>query len=278
VTAFLLAACGVYARNKVYIVEFHLYGALFQIGVKLKRLLAIAIFGSVYAGIALLAQSSNAAVPTDSVDVMTVEPATTRAGFLRFTDSTLTEAVYAPGLSSRLTSAVDGPTVRAALAELLSRSEGEWVDAVVYTVQHDADPAVREAAVVGLKRATWPAVESTLLAAIADEDAGVRAMTAMTIGAHPEGVNATHALVSVLTDTDSDVRAMAARSIGWIGAVDAFSALPALLDDASADVRLRALRAMRTLDPVATSRASQLSSLKTDADIRVSNLAKKINE
>ena len=255
-----------------------LYRALFKIGDNLKHLLTFAVLGSVYAGTAFLAQSSIAAVAVDTVDVMTAEPTTTRAGFLRFTDATLTEAVYASDLSNRLMNAVDGPTVRSALAELLSRSQGEWVEAVVHTVQHDADPAVREAAVVGLKRAVWQDVESTLLTAISDEDAGVRAMTAMTIGAHPEGGNAAQVLISALDDNDSDVRAMAARSIGWVGAVDAFSALPALLDDVSADVRLRALRAMRTLDPVATRQLPQVSGLKTDADARVSNLAKKINE
>jgi HEAT repeat protein len=85
-------------------------------------------------------------------------------------------------------------------------------------------------------------------------------------------------LLAALGDQDAMVRAGAARSVGVLAISAGFDAVAPLLGDASAEVRLHALGALRRLD---SSRAKSLAAvppLTGDADPRVARVAQTLLE
>lgn len=238
--------------------------------------------GDVYANSSTNALSSIQAVDTDAVDDADLErawsmtPYETRAGFLKFTTTEATQAELAPGFIDRLRHGGEDSEVRAAIVEVLSRSEGEWYEAITQVAESEQDVLVKEHALFALKRVPIEMATPAILTGLNDRHASVRMEAARVIGAHIDGASLIANLLPLLKDPDVEVQAMAARTMGWKTYAPAFDALRPLLNSGDPQVRLRALRAMSQIDPGKTAGLSELSTLRLDTDGKVSRLADRL--
>lgn len=110
---------------------------------------------------------------------------------------------------------------------------------------HDAKPdAPTERAVVALKRASDDSsIVIALIGRLKDEDAGVRAAAAQSLG-KLEDARAVPALLAAIGDRDPKVRASVAEALGKFSDPRAVNALSSLLTDSELDVRKQALEAL----------------------------------
>jgi HEAT repeat protein len=211
----------------------------------------------------------------DQLTVM--QPQKTRAGWLRFTDPVINNPDAAAILLERLIGGADAPEVRAALAEAIGRTRGDYAVDVSELLASEADPRVREMLVGTLGRqAPTPAALVGLATALQDSAAQVRAAAARTAAYRSDGAQLGDALLGLLADAESSVRSEAAQTLGVLQVAAAKQSLVALLADADAQVRLDALRAVHRIDPEFALALPVLAQLEQDDDARVQRLAAKI--
>lgn len=201
-------------------------------------------------------------------------PLTTRAGFLRFTG----DVWRTPGATSivldRYLHGGEDPAVRAALADLLPRTEGEWVDVVASVFTAEPDPLVRAVFLADLKRVDHPQVITLLALGVADSEPRVREEAARVMGWRSEEADLwVDPLLVLLGDSHGGTRAAAARSLGNLQASAATPALRPLLADADGEVRLQALRALERTSPDGVRSFAELATLARDPDPRVARAA-----
>jgi HEAT repeat protein len=209
--------------------------------------------------------------------LMVLQPQKTRAGWLRFTDPVINNPEAAAILLERLSSGGDAPEVRAALAEALGRTRGEYATEVSELLASEADARVREMLVGTLGRqAPTPEALIGLATALKDSAVEVRAEAARTIATRSDGVELGDELIGSLTDVEPSVRSEAARTLGILQIAEATQPLVELLADADAEVRLDALRAVHRIDPEYALALPVLAQLEQDSDGRVQQLATKI--
>jgi HEAT repeat protein len=211
-------------------------------------------------------------------DQLTVlQPQKTRAGWVRFTDPAINNPEAAAILLERLISGTDAPEVRAALAEAIGRTRGEYAVEVSELLASEADARVREMLVGTLGRqAPSPAALVGLATALSDSAVEVRAAAARTIATRSDGDELGDELIALLADAEPSVRSDAARTLGILQISEATQPLVALLADANAEVRLDALRAVHRIDPPYALSLPVLAQLEQDSDARVQQLATKI--
>lgn len=219
------------------------------------------------------------APPTGSLrdQLMALSPQMTRAGWVRFTDPMIHEPGATAILLERLTSGSDAPDVRAAVAEAIGRTGGEYAVEVSQLLASEADPRVREMLVgtLGRQVKTSDALVG-LGTALQDSSPVVRAAAARTLAERSDGAQLGDALIGLLADAEPSVRGDAARSLGILQVAAATEPLSGLLADGDADVRLDALRAIHRLDPTFARSLPVLAQLERDDDQRVQRLATKI--
>jgi len=205
------------------------------------------------------------------------EPVRTRSGFLRFAGPQVDDARLAPLFLERLVHGDEPPAVRAALAEVLPRTGGDWSEAAAALATTEADPDVRAILVAVLRRAeAGPALDG-LHKALGDPDPHVRAEAARAIGWRPDGAALADALLPLLADPHAEPRTNAARALGWLQVRGAFDPLAAGLTDPDPTVRLTTLRAMERLDAPRLATLPQLTDLVADPDPRVARAASGIS-
>lgn len=211
-------------------------------------------------------------------DQLTVlQPQKTRAGWVRFTDPAINNPEAAAILLERLIAGGDTPEVRAALAEAIGRTRGEYATEVSELLASEADARVREMLVGTLGRqAPTPAALVGLATGLHDSAALVRAAAARTIATRSDGVELGDELIGLLADVEPSVRSDAARTLGILQSAEAKQPLVELLGDANAEVRLDALRAVHRIDPQFALALPVLAQLEQDTDARVQRLATKI--
>jgi HEAT repeat protein len=211
----------------------------------------------------------------DQLTVM--QPQKTRAGWLRFTDPVINNPDAAAILLERLIGGADAPEVRAALAEAIGRTRGDYAVEVSELLASEADPRVREMLVGTLGRqAPTPAALVGLATGLQDSAAQVRAAAARTAAYRSDGAQLGDALIGLLADAESSVRSDAAQTLGVLQVAAAKQSLVALLADGDAEVRLNALRAVHRIDPEFALALPVLAQLEQDDDARVQRLAAKI--
>jgi HEAT repeat protein len=203
-------------------------------------------------------------------------PATTRAGFWRFTATELTDPLVTPVLLERMAHADEHAELRGALAEVIARTTGEDIWEVPFAAWLSSEPSayVREGMVHGLRDASAATAIPALTAALDDPSPGIRAEAARSLTSHKSGALAAEALRDALSDRDASVRAAAARALGVLGVSASASDVAALASDADAEVRLQVLHALDRLD---RPRAAAIAiGMQADSDARVSRLAVKL--
>jgi hypothetical protein len=211
--------------------------------------------------------------------IMALQPQKTRAGWLRFTDPIIHDEAAAAILLERLVAGDDPPLVRAALAEAVGRTGGDYAAAVSELIPTEADARVREMLVGTLGRqAPGAEAHAGLTAGLQDDDAAVRGAAARTLAARSDGAVLAEGLLGLLADPEPAVRADAARSLGVLEVEAAKAPLVELLADADAEVRLQGLRALDRIDPAYATSLGELASLEQDGDARVQRLATKIRQ
>jgi HEAT repeats len=209
--------------------------------------------------------------------LMVLQPQMTRAGWVRFTDPAINNPEAAAILLERLIAGDDAPDVRAALAEAIGRTRGDYAVAVSELLASEADPRVREMLIGTLGRQTQsPAALVGLASGLQDGVVDVRAAAARTIATRSDGDELGDELIGLLADVEPLVRSDAARTLGVLQLARAKQPLVELLADANADVRLDALRAVHRIDPQYAVALPVLTQLEQDADARVQKLATKI--
>jgi hypothetical protein len=208
--------------------------------------------------------------------LLSMEPATTHAGSIRFTDPAIHDPRATAVLLHRLQTENLDPAMRAALVEALPRTGGDYGEAAVALLGQEKDASVRTA-LVGTMRRAQPdrAVEGVSLG-LSDEDPRVRAEAATMAGWISEGATLEPQLLSALKEQDPQIRAAASRSLGVLEVASAFDAIVPLLADDSAEVRLQALHAIERIDAGQASKLDALRGLQNDPDSRVSRAAKKL--
>jgi HEAT repeat protein len=223
--------------------------------------------------------ASTPAPPTGSLrdQLMALSPQKTRAGWVRFTDPVIHSPEAADILLERLTAAGDAPDVRAAIAEAIGSTGGDYAVAVSQLLATEADPRVREMLVgtLGRQVKTSDALVG-LGTALQDSSPAVRAASARTLAERSDGAQLGDALIGLLADAEPSVRGDAARALGILQVTAAVQPIANLLADANADVRLDALRAVERIDLQAARSLPVLAQLEQDEDERVKRLATKI--
>lgn len=206
-----------------------------------------------------------------------LQPQKTRAGWVRFTDPAINHPEAAAILLERLIAGGDAPEVRAALAEAIGRTRGEYAVAVSELLASETDARVREMLVGTLGRqAPTPAALVGLATALQDSAVEVRAAAARTIATRSDGDELGDELIGLLADVEPSVRSDAARTLGILQISEAKQPIVELLADADAEVRLDALRAVHRIDPQYALALPVLAQLEQDTDARVQRLATKI--
>jgi HEAT repeat protein len=203
-------------------------------------------------------------------------PATTRAGFWRFTETELTDPVVTPILLERMAHGDEHAELRGALAEVIARTTGEDIWEAPFAAWLTTEPSafVREGMVHGLRDASAATAIPALTRALSDPSPGIRAEAARSLTSHESGALAAEALRDALSDSDAGVRAAAARALGVLRVSASASEVAALAADPDAEVRLQVLHALDRLD---RPRAAAVAvGMQADSDARVSRLAVKL--
>lgn len=226
-----------------------------------------------------VAPAPEAAPVTGSLrdQLMVLQPQMTRAGWVRFTDPAINNPEAAAILLERLIAGGDAPEVRAALAEAIGRTRGDYAVAVSELLASETDARVREMLIGTLGRqAPSPAALVGLATGLRDSVVEVRAAAARTIATRSDGDELGDELIGLLADSEPSVRSDAARTLGVLQLAQAKQPLVELLADANAEVRLDALRAVHRIDPQHAVELPVLAQLEQDSDARVQKLATKI--
>ncbi|PRQ05587.1 HEAT repeat domain-containing protein [Enhygromyxa salina] len=211
--------------------------------------------------------------------IMALQPQKTRAGWLRITDPVINTPEAAPILIERLRSGDDAPEVRAALAEAIGRTRGQYAAPVSELLTTESDARVREMLVGTLGRQA-PSADAHLglEAALHDAEPAVRAAAARTLADRKDGAQLADSLVALLQDRDTKVCADTARTLGVLRVDAAKHELVDLLANANPEVRLQALRAIDRIDPGFAGSLAPLATLAEDSDQRVKRLATTIRQ
>lgn len=213
------------------------------------------------------------AVPAPRAALSSLRPGTTRAGHLRFATDEIHDPVAAQVFLERLARRDEPEDVRAALAEALPRTGGDFGDALAPLLASEPSPLVRAALVGAAARAPAPVAHPVIRRGLADADREVRLQAARAAAAHPEGAALAATLRASLASDDAALRAELARALGVHRVIAARDELVALLGDRSPDVRLAALRAVERSAPGSLRGSPELEQLSTDPDGRVSRAA-----
>jgi hypothetical protein len=208
--------------------------------------------------------------------VLHLETKQTRARFGRLVDPMLHNPDAAPVLIQRLQNGSDDSETRAAIAEALPRTQGQYAPAAAAMISTEADPKVRVALVDTLKKADAAHAILGLKAGFADSDIEVRRAAARIAGARVDGSELSAELLVALDDGDNELRGIAARSLGVLSVEEAKAPLAELVQDSDAEVRLHSLRALSRIDPAYAAALPGVDSMQQDSDQRVANVATKI--
>jgi len=208
--------------------------------------------------------------------LISLGPATTHAGGIRFTDPAIHDARATAVLLHRLQTEDLDPKMRAALVEALPRTGGDYGEAAVDLFGQEKDASVRQALVATMQHAEPERALEGVRLGLSDQDPRVRAEAATMAGWILEGAKLEPQLLSALGEKDPEIRAAASRSLGVLGATGAFDAIAPLLQDDSAEVRLQALHALDRIDGSRAAKLDALQELASDPDARVSRAAKKL--
>jgi hypothetical protein len=184
-------------------------------------------------------------------DLQRLQPAQTRAGFLRFTDKAVHDPRAARVFLDRLESGAESEAVRAALVEALPRTGGDYADAVVELIATERSPLVRAAYVHTARRAPATQAIAIVQRGFADSAPEVVAETIRATASLADGAKLAGALRMSLASNDATVRMEAARALGIL-AIPAKAELEALASDSSPEVRREAQRAITRLGATAT--------------------------
>tara|TARA_B100001250_G_scaffold55591_1_gene42971 strand:+ start:79 stop:630 length:552 start_codon:yes stop_codon:yes gene_type:complete len=176
----------------------------------------------------------------------------------------------------RLTQADESAETRTALVAALSHTKGDWTQALSSILVTEVDAQVREVMADILRHGEAAHAWTGLELAATDTDARVRAAAIRSIGSREDGAQGAELVIHALSDPDPQVRAEASRASGVLILADAWGAVHGLLTDSDPGVRLHALRALSRIDAERAKQMSELSTLRGDADSKVSRLAERI--
>jgi hypothetical protein len=233
------------------------------------------ILGDWRARVAADLASLRADKPALLTELAQMSPARTRAGLLRFTTRIDADPRATAVFLDRLAQGGGSAAERAALVEVLPRTNGAFADALAELYAAEPDAEVRAVYAFSTRRAPEPYATSVIRTALADPSPVVQAEAARSAAAHPAGAKLATELEAALSSPDATTRAAAARALGihQVGAAQA--SLTAKLDDADPEVRLAALRARERIAPGSLP-AMKLRALASDSDPRVARLAAKL--
>ncbi len=220
--------------------------------------------------------------PEFYAQIMAVEPVMARNRMPRLRVPEIADPDAAPILLHRVMQGEGAPETRAALAEALQVTRGNYGPAAVGLLASEETAEVRIGLAIAIQRADHASALAGIELALEDDDARVRAMAALSAARlvntekladdHP----LTAKLIHVLDDDDWDVRRQSAWSLGVHESKAAQAKLTQLLDDHNAMVRLTALRSLDRIDAQYVQALPQLGLLAADEDAKVSRLATKI--
>jgi HEAT repeat protein len=178
----------------------------------------------------------------------------------------------------RLARRGDDEATRAAVAQALPKTSGQYVDAIPDLLADEPSVAVR-VALIAIARQVPPGEQAyaILRRGFADANVQVRVEAARSASAHAGCERLAAELRTALTDGDAALRVEAAKSLGVLKVQPAREDLVKALSDGSPDVRLEAMRALDQIAPGSLAGTTQVVALQNDADERVSALAKKLS-
>ena len=178
----------------------------------------------------------------------------------------------------RLMSSIEPLQVRAALAEQLPYTGGDWQEGAVVLIRIDPDAAVRKALVETMRYAEAPHAAEGLRRGLGDEVRAVRSAAARIAGFVPEAAKIEAELLTRLKeDSDWETRAAVAHSLGALGLDSAFSSLvAAALEDRDPRVQVAALVALERIDVVRAAANDRVKALRRSPEARVSAAARRL--
>jgi HEAT repeat protein len=214
--------------------------------------------------------------PDLAASIRTGEPRLSRSGAPLFLEPAWRTPEAAGALLVRLSQGDDSTAERIGLIDALTRTGGDWADALVGLLAAETEPSVRRMMVESLSLAPLESARKGIRMGLDDDASEVRAAALRVVASHPRGAELGSLAVKGLSDRSPRIREEAARSIGYAGYTDGFDAMRPLLEDADAAVRFRALRSLEKLDIVRLQQLPELNTLATDADLRVAREAQKV--
>lgn len=230
---------------------------------------------------ATVPRSAGASDPASRTQALeSLQPRRTRGGQLRFSQEQIHGNPLATQVFLARLQTEPAPEMRAALAEALPRTGGDWVDGAIARLVGEPDATVRRVLVSIMPKAQSHVAGAAIAQALTDTAAEVRAEAALAAGSMPPRLARETGLLdglrARLQDADGHTRAGAARSLGVLGAIESFATIEPLLGDDDPTVRLQALRALGRLDADRAANLPALQRLSTDPDPKVARAASRI--
>lgn len=214
--------------------------------------------------------------PQAAARVMALQTAPTRGGGERLLGGPAANQGESAVLVQRLVHGGEPTPVRFGLASALGgRADvvpAQWLG----VLGSEPEPQVRQALLLGLRRAPVPTAQPALAQALTDPDPAVRSAALIHAVRHPKAAAFANTFLAALADPDPQVRARACQAVGWFQLASGWDPLVQRLGDTHAGVRLRALMALVRLDPGRAAALPQVADLRQDPDSRVSRMAANI--
>jgi len=216
--------------------------------------------------------------PVDARAQLTaLQPSSTRARTLRFTDPLLARPEAAEIFAARLARPGASPEERAALAEALPRCGGAWTDALIDAAAVEADPTVRAVLISGLRRAAPERAIPALALALDDREPELRRAAVEVAGWTPALGDALRPqLRALLDDRSPAVVREAARALGLLRDAPAFAAIAHRMQGADQELRVEALHALERIDAARALEHPAVQAALVDHDPRVRAAAERL--
>lgn len=180
-------------------------------------------------------------------------------------------------LLTRIASAKEPDEVRAALANQLPYTRGDWGEGAAELIRFEPEATVRRQLIEAMHYAPGEHAVNGLRRGLVDEEPELRAEAARIACLVPAASALEVDLVSRLfEDSDWETRVEAARALGRLKLVGAYPALIGALDDRDGRVRLAVLVSLDQIDPEQTREHPRVEKATRDRSAQVAALAKRL--
>ncbi|SMF48888.1 HEAT repeat domain-containing protein [Pseudobacteriovorax antillogorgiicola] len=205
--------------------------------------------------------------------LLNLQPRKTRARKFRFIDNRFKDPESTAVLLYRLAEQKNTPEVREALVEAMSRTNGQYEDALLDLIAKEPSPKVKGRLITASRRSKPSVAKQAVLLGLRDSSSFVKASAARTAAKIPADSDITDQLIRLLDDSEVKTQIAVIRSIRVLKPTDAREKLLRLTHSPNSTIRLEALYSITQIAPHLL---DQVSHLERDKVLEVSRAAMRL--